>query len=372
MESHELKETEIQGYFRIEKIMNNAVVLNYKGFNISVYSNNLNLKVNDIVTTNLKIIKIKNIGFFELSQKIFYKATYDELKYIEHFYSLNEKLLNNHGQYSKTFLSLLLFGNKDEYSKDLFNQMININVAHLFVISGIHLSFLYFLISKILKLLKINKHFLRIINFLLLFLYLIFLNFQISALRAFWFLLIFKMNKWYFKGKFNKFDILSFVCLFFLLIDPLWLFNISFLFSFSISFFVLINVDIFSNIKYEWKRNILIIFATFFIGLLHSLFLSKQISVLGCFYQILLTPIVIFSYLISPFFIYFKISSELYFNLLNSVLEILTKANVKINLPFKPNNYVLLLLSLYALLFLNEKNREINLHLSFFQKYLHQ
>ena len=119
-----------------------------------------------------------------------------------------------------------LIGTADENLKE-------INAVHLFVVSGFHISFIYSIINKLIKTKKIISN---IISLLICCFYVYLLNFSISALRA---VLTIGIST-FFKDKLNALDSLSISGILILLIEPLNVFNYSFIMSFLLTFTIII------------------------------------------------------------------------------------------------------------------------------------
>jgi competence protein ComEC len=113
------------------------------------------------------------------------------------------------------------------------------NIVHLFVISGFHLSLIFLLLNYLFKKISIPENYALILSLLPVFIYLYFLYFSLSASRAFLFLMFNVFNKLFNKKRFNSMQIFSFTLILMFVLFPRSIYSLSFIFSFNATFVVL-------------------------------------------------------------------------------------------------------------------------------------
>lgn len=144
----------------------------------------------------------------------------DKPLYIKIIESFTKKLEDE----SLSMTMMLLFNDKT-IDKENYESLKKINAVHLFVVSGFHINFIFSLICKIFKKKKIIG---LIISFIICIFYIYLLNFSISSLRALISLFLYQL---FFKYL-NRLDCLSISGIILLVIEPLNVFNYSFIMSF--------------------------------------------------------------------------------------------------------------------------------------------
>lgn len=263
-------------------------------------------------------------------------------------FSLRNILINfidkNYSGNLKYFLNLILFNNKNNDSKYLYKLFVEISSVHLIVISGAHFSLFLFIFRKIFF---FNRTIEIIFTLLLSFFICYFNNFSLSIFRCF----IYYLLDLLFKNKCkNKLD-LSLIII--LLIIPLGLTN----YGMQMSFICLLVINFFSKTKLSSKflKSLLI---SFFINLFllpyNSIF-NGSISILSLFYSSIMSPIVMFFYVLYSFLFLFKdicLLTESLFNLFMLFLFFLKNINIELIL-IKLDKFIwfIYMLSLYLFLF---------------------
>lgn len=178
------------------------------------------------ISGSLKAPEISSNGFnlpeylLSLNIKSIYKGEvklFNDGRDIRMFLS---KFLNNGRELYKKYAPLLLIGEKGNESKEVYKIALEMNVVHLFVISGFHLSLLNKLTNKIFKVIKIKDKTGEAISLVVVLFYIYLLNSSISSLRAFLLLLFNYINKYYFKKKYSGLNVLNSVTITMMVIAP--------------------------------------------------------------------------------------------------------------------------------------------------------
>ncbi len=149
-------------------------------------------------------------------------------------YIINEYLTKH---FNNPYLNTLTIGQKKDLDMTSINRL---GISHLFVISGLHISILLGIVEKGLKLLKIKEKPRNVIMIIFGIGYLIVTNLLISLLRV----MISMIIKIFFK-KLKSFDCLMINALIMLLINPYYLFNLSFILSYLAAAFMILYKPIF-------------------------------------------------------------------------------------------------------------------------------
>ena len=217
------------------------------------------------------------------TQKISYTVTISEIKQLKKasfLYQIKNKISHHLDNMPyQNYYEAFIFGESNDLDKDRLSQN---GLSHLFAISGMHISFLLFLLELFLPK---NKLSFTSIFFILIF-YSFLAHFPISILRALGMYYLTYFDKKYHLGLQRRSTLLL-LCLFFLIYNPYLLESVSFLFSFYLSFCL-------SFLKPS-KNYFLSLVKSSLVAMLASL------PILGCyFYQINLLSF-IFNLLMIPF-----------------------------------------------------------------------
>ena len=179
-------------------------------FNYKKYLNNKNI---------YHLIDIDSIIVISKNKNIYYKVKEFVYKRL------------NHNKYLYTFI----VGDKFYLSQEIKNTYQENGISHLFAISGMHITLLSNIILKILATLKVKENKKYLITSTLLVLYLLIVGITPSILRGVLFFIVFKYNNlYYFYIKPTNLFIL--VLSISLLINPKYIFEVSFQYSYLISF----------------------------------------------------------------------------------------------------------------------------------------
>lgn len=228
------------------------------------------------------IMNLQTINLVEKNQKWYYKI---KNKIIERM-NLFER---------KEYMYAFLLGDNSYVSSDMKQIFQNIGINHLFAISGMHVSFLFFCINKILSYISSHKKINSIICIFLLLFYTFLTDFSPSVLRATFFLIFHFINK-ELHLELSPIRILLFLFCLLLLYYPFYVYHIGFLFSFTISFFLLLSLKGNKKNRYQNLITTGISFLASTPILLHSFFTIH----LGMpIYNLLFVPFV--SFLLFPF-----------------------------------------------------------------------
>lgn len=95
-----------------------------------------------------------------MTQKIFSIVTHSKVSIISHSQDIRTQALNYLSTGEKEFKQiapLILIGKKTIESKEFYEMTMRMNIIHLFVISGLHISLMFLLFQKIFKVVKVPE-----------------------------------------------------------------------------------------------------------------------------------------------------------------------------------------------------------------------
>ena len=152
-------------------------------------------------------------------------------------YHINQYFKSHFDNYG--YLSALILGDKNYLDEDFSESLSRIGVSHLFAISGLHIALLVLLLNKLLGWFKYKD----CLIFLFLGMMMLITGFSPSVIRAV-LLVIFKKVGDKLDLPYASLDILSFIYILLLLINPYYFFNIGFELSFMVAFSFILSNDL--------------------------------------------------------------------------------------------------------------------------------
>ncbi|MBQ2892066.1 MAG: DNA internalization-related competence protein ComEC/Rec2 [Bacilli bacterium] len=188
------------------------------GFNYQDYLHYQNIKY---ALKNVEVNKIKN------------KISIHYLHYL-----INNYIDSNYSYDSSKYLKTLITGNDEHLDTTNISK---IGISHLFVISGLHVNIIVIFIGKLLSLMKIKKSKQNMIIIFVISLYVIVTDFLISVIRVYLSLVLKMFNK-----RLTNLDLLSINTIIVLIINPYFMYSLSFILTYLIAFFMLVYQDVIS------------------------------------------------------------------------------------------------------------------------------
>ena len=237
---------------------------------------------------NNTIINTFNYRNYLYSKKIFYTLTAKKIDLISKnsnfYYSIKNTILNKTNKLlSKEYINAFILGDKTDISSDEYNTYKNLGIIHLFSISGMHISFIILILKRI----KTNN----IITILFLIFYLLLIGPQVSVIRS-----IFMFILSVFINNIKKIDLLKICFSIMLIINPLYLYEIGFIFTFIITYGIYYFKDILNK---NYLLNLIIIsIITFLCSLPIVINTNYSVNVLSILINIIYIPI--FTFVIFP------------------------------------------------------------------------
>ena len=310
----------------VVSVKDNSFIIKNKEKILVKYNDNINAKIGDIlkIEGNIElpskntIFNLFNYQKYLLSKKIYCIFNIKKITKIKEnkniIYILKNIVYKRLNKINNSYLNTLIIGD-NILDKDVYDTYKVNGITHLFAISGMHIALLsgilLYLLNKIFK--RKYLSYLITMFFLLIYMLLVGTPSVIRSVLMFSFIFFNRL----FKLKFKTKDILIVICLFLLIINPFYIYDVGFLYSFIISYTLIKYNYLFKDKKYIKK--------IFLISLL-SLLASFPITVNNNF------EINLFSLISNIFFvpymslIIFPLSIMTFiFNSLNPLLNILIK-----------------------------------------------
>lgn len=167
-------------------------------------------------------------------------------------------IANNFEKESASYIMGMVLGDSTELEEITVDNIRINGISHLFAISGLHISLLISILSKIFSYLKMKDSTTENIIIIILSLYLIITNFAISILRASLMYFVSIMNKRYSIGL-SSLDIISFIFIILIIYNPNFMYYLSFVLSFCASFFIILLSETLKRYKLNSIKELLII-----------------------------------------------------------------------------------------------------------------
>ncbi len=210
------------------------------------------------------------------------------------------------------YLRAFVLGDKTKMDGEVYDSIVHNGVSHLFALSGMHLSLVYVLLSKLLHKFKYKK----VIIYLVLFGYLFLTGFSVSFLRAILFMILLDVNKKFNLG-ISSIKILFLTATFLLLYEPFFIFQVGFWYTFVITFSLLFSHDLLKD-KGKIKQVILVSLITFLFGFPITVYINYEVNLLSILNNILLVPFIstiVFPFALLTFFVPFLLPIFHFFTL---------------------------------------------------------
>ena len=315
---------------------------------------------NNVIGTTYKDINI-NLGdrikvYGEFNNNYIYISKYKIISRNKNiYYYIKSKLIST---FNNRYLYTFILGDKSYLDKSVVRSYQENGISHLFAISGMHISLLVLMITKLLKLFKFNEYKRFKITSIILFLYLILVGFSPSILRGVLFYYLFTINNLYY-FYIKKINLFILVISIALLINPRYIYDLGFLYSYSISLSLLIFSDYLKGNYFISLLKVSLI--SNLVSIPITLYSFNQINLLSILYNLVYVPFI--SFIVFPFTLIVLIIKPLepIYNLLIIVLEntSLFLSNISLfKLTFKELNifiYIIYFILIFIFLFRRRK-----------------
>ena len=200
------------------------------------------------------------------------------------FYFIKQTILDHFK--NDPYLNILLIGDNSYIKKEISKSYQNNGLSHLFSVSGMHVSLIASIISKLLSKLNENKKALIISIFLLLYLQIV--GLQAAVIRGVLFYILIQINK-VFNLNIKLINLFILTLSITLLINPKFIYDLGFQYSFSISF-VLIYLSDILNGKYSLLKVSLI---SFIVSIPISLYNFHELNFTSIIFNLFFVPFIV-------------------------------------------------------------------------------
>ncbi len=286
---------------RIESVEDNGYIANYKNYKMKIIDKNRNFKPGDIIEYRLEFLEIEPKSYegdldykeYLYSKGIKYLVKAKEAKYISNTLSLKiipyyikKELEKKLSEESYTYVLALVFSD-NQLEEEVKQGYSILNISHILVISGVHLLFLFKILSVLF--LKIFHIYRPTIPLLILSIYVASIGFPIACMRALLFLILSNLNE---KGeiKYTKLDLLSITGLIMLIFRPYQFYNTGFILSFLVSFILLFMKEFIPPTR-KLRYTYLSFYIVYFLTLPIVLKFTNSVSIYALFFSPVLSSI---------------------------------------------------------------------------------
>ncbi len=291
------------------------------------------------------IMKIKSIKKLKSNKNIYY-----EIKKL-----IRNRLNNN------PYLYTFILGDKSLIKEEVKESYQSNGISHLFAISGMHITLFSEIILKLLTKLKVSEEKSYFITILFLLIYLLLVGLSPSILRGVLFYIIFSFNRiYYFYIK--PVNLFILVLIISLLINPKFIFDISFQYSYSISLsLIILSKQLQSNNYFISLLKVSLI--SFISSLPISLFNFYQINLLSIIYNLFFVPLV--SIIIFPLSLLcllvpkLTIVLNIFTNLLENISLLLNKISILKLIFIKANIIVYIIYIVLIIIYLITNKKKL-------------
>lgn len=262
--------------------------------------------------------------------------------------------------YANEYLKIFILGDTSSLDEETSKSYQQNGVSHLFSISGMHISLFAAIILYVMKRISYNNYY----NYSIVISFLIFYSLLVgsspSVIRSLTMYVLFAINK-LFNLKIKNLDIMCFVLTIMLIINPYYLYNISFQYSYLISFSLVLFSYKLKNIKNKIMKSLYTSFISFLVSFPICIYNFYQVNVFSIILNIFLIPFV--SIIIFPLslvcFIIPKLSVIL--NIFTFILQFISLTIYKYKIGqivfSKPSIIIVLIYYILIYLFIyNKKN----------------
>lgn len=282
----------------------------------------------DLVT----YLKGMNVSYIVNQPKIVLLAKANDVRVIARQY------VTEGGEWYKMVTPLIFLGEKTDETKEIYNLSLQMNVVHLFVISGFHISLLHKCVYKLLILIKCNGDIALWFPLIPIWIYLFFLGFPISATRAVLLTTFLVINKSLLAKRFDSIQIVAFVMALMTMWNPMSIYSLSFIFTF-IATFVIVFIQ---GIEFESKtiKYLSIVLFTYLSNVLVAIYINHYFSIFGIVFGVVLCPVFVVVYMLNILMFPFKDILNYIDHGFVWIMRAFNQINVMINVPKFDINYL--------------------------------
>lgn len=290
------------------------------------------------------------------NKKIFYIFKIDNYKKVSNnrfiYYKIKQLILKRIDK--NYYLQAFILGDKSYIKSDVLESFQFNGISHLLAISGMHVNLLGAILLKIFLMLGVREEKRYLFVSIILMFYAILTGLSASVLRGVLFFILFSINKiFYFYIKNTNIFIITVSIA--LLINPFFLYDVSFWYSFSISLSLLVMGDVINKYNGYFIKLLMTSIISFVVSIPISIYNFYQINFLSIIYNLFYVPfvsIIIFPASLITFII--KPIEPIY-NIFTNILETTSVFLVRIDfltLIFKRVYFIIYIIYFVFIIFL--------------------
>ena len=271
---------------------------------------------------------------------------------------VNQRILSI--SYANEYIKTFILGDTTSLDDSVINSFRQNGISHLFSISGMHISLFAAIILSFLKRISYNNFYNYSVVIAFLSFYALLIGSSPSVIRSLIMYILFSLNK-LFNLKIKKIDLMCLVLIIILLINPYYLYNISFQYSYIISFSLVLYSYKISKVKNKIMKSLYTSLISFLVSFPICIYNFYQVNIFSIILNIFIIPYV--SIIIFPLslicFIIPKLSIILHFfiSILESISLFISKYSIGIICFSKPSIYLIIIYYILIIMFLhNYKN----------------
>jgi len=249
------------------------------------------------VPSNNTIPNLFNYKKYLYNNDIHYTMTSNNIKKISNntniIYYLRELLSSRIDKIYKSneYIKIFVLGDTSLVEDNIIESYRQNGISHLFSISGMHISLFASMILYILKRVSYNNYYNYGIVITFLVIYTLLVGSSPSVLRSLIMYILFSLNK-LLNLKTKNIDIMCLVLIIMLLINPYYLYNISFQHSYLISFSLILFSYKLKKIKNKLRKSIYISFISFLVSFPICIYNFYQVNIISIFLNLIVIPLV--------------------------------------------------------------------------------
>lgn len=269
---------------------------------------------------------------------------------------MKQYIEQNYNNNVANFIKLLLFNEKD-YKCQIYQNIIKLNIVHLFVVSGMHLSALITLVNFLFKRWKWFENILSI----LISLFLMYMtNFSISSIRIVLTLLL----SLFLRNKISKLKITILSALLICLVAPTDAISYSFILTYMSIILILVINKIYDN---QIIKIFIINITLTLLSIPFNIYFNQAFNLFGWIYSFTFAPFIILIYLITICFCWIPFLFNAFQFIYTSIIELISNCvndNHLVKIKFNKNIlcfinffwYLLINFCLFRIHYLNQKH----------------
>lgn len=231
------------------------------------------------------------------NKKIYFTLEIDNIKKIENntslIYYIKSVISNriNNITNSSPYLQTFILGDKSYMDDNINNTYRDNGISHLFSISGMHISLISGILFYLIKRISYNNYYNYGVVIAFLLIYTFILGMIASVLRTIVMYILFAINK-LFNLKIKNIDLMLFVLVICIIINPFIIYDIGFQYSYIISFTLIILRDKIKKINNYILKSLYISYIAFIVSFPITIYNFYQVNIISIPLNVIVIPLV--------------------------------------------------------------------------------